>query len=103
VGKLAKTPELDNWVDALPAGLKARWNACIVYRAAVHMHQERGFPVGKSIASALNWARAIVATGHVKQWPGSGPVNGISVAQCAAALAIWEEMKAYARAHKGKG
>lgn len=67
------------------------------------MHREQGFPVGKAIASALNWARAIVATGHVKQWPGSGPVNGISVAQCAAALAIWEKMKAYARAHKGQG
>lgn len=103
MGQLEKVPGVQNWVDALPAGLKARWNASIVYRAAVHMHKERGMSVGHSIASALNWARAIVATGHVKQWPGSGPVNGISVAQCAAALAVWAEMKAYARAHKGKG
>jgi hypothetical protein len=90
-----------NWVDKLPAGLKSRWNASIVYRAAVHMHKERGMPVGMAIASALNWARHIVKTGDVKQWPGPQTVNPKSVAECAAALATWEAMKAHARATKG--
>jgi hypothetical protein len=103
LGKLAKTPQLDNWVDHLPAGIKAAWHRSIVYRAAVHMHRERGMAVGHAIASALNWARHIVRTGDVKQWPGPQQVNPKSVAECAAALAIWETMKAYARAHKGKG
>ena len=60
-------------------------------------------PVGKAIASAINWCKHIAATGDVKQWPGPQQVNPKSVAECQAALAIWAEMKAYARAHKGKG
>lgn len=102
MGKLSKTPQLDNWIDRLPAGLKAAWHRSIVYRAAVHMHFERGMPVGKAIASALNWARHIVATGDVKQWPGPQQVNPKSVAECVAALATWEKMKAHARASRGK-
>lgn len=100
MGKLEKVPGIQNWVDRLPSGLKARWHRSIVYRAAVHMHQERGMAVGHSIASALNWARHIVATGDVKQWPGPQQVNPKSVAECAAALAIWAEMRAHAKANK---
>jgi len=103
MGKLSKTPEKDNWIDYLPAGLKAAWHASIIYRAAVHMHRERGMPVGKAIASAINWCKHIAATGDVKQWPGPQNVNPKSVAECVAALGVWAEMKAYARAHKGKG
>lgn len=101
MGKLSKTPELDNWIDRLPAGMKAAWHRSIVYRAAVHMHQERGMAVGHAIASALNWARHIVRTGDVKQWPGPQTVNPKSVAECVAALALWESMKAHARSSKG--
>lgn len=100
MGKLSKTPELDNWIDRLPAGLKARWHRSIVYRAAVHMHRERGMAVGHAIASALNWARHIVRTGDVKQWPGPQQVNPKSVAECVSALATWEAMKAAARAQR---
>lgn len=100
MGQLAKTPQADNWIDRLPAALKAAWNRSIVYRAAVHMHRERGMAVGHAIASALNWARFIVRTGDVKQWPGPQEVNPKSVAECAAALAIWEQMKAAAKASR---
>lgn len=101
MGKLEKVPGVQNWVDRLPAGLKARWHKSIIYRAAVHMHFERGMPVGKAIASAINWARHIVATGDVKQWPGPQQVNPKSVGECVSALATWEAMKAHARASKG--
>jgi hypothetical protein len=36
-----------------------------------------------------------VATGDVKQWPGPQSVNPASVAECSAALTLWEAMKAY--------
>lgn len=102
MGELAKTPQADNWIDRLPASLKARWHKTIVYRAAKHMHFERGMAPGHAIASALNWARHIVRTGDVKQWPGPQAVNPTSVAECAAALSVWEAMKASAKASKGK-
>lgn len=60
-------------------------------------------PVGMAIASAINWAKHIARTGDVKQWPGPQQVNPKSVAECVAALALWETMKAHARASKGKG
>jgi hypothetical protein len=101
VGKLAKTPELDNWIDKLPAALKARWHRSIIYRAAVHMHRERGMPVGMAIASAIRWCQHIAATGDVKQWPGPQNVNPKSRAECVAALAVWSAMKAAAKASKG--
>jgi hypothetical protein len=100
MGKLEKVPGKQNWIDHLPPAMKAAWHASIVYRAAVHMHRERGMPVGKSIASALNWARHIARTKDVKQWPGPQTVNPKSVAECVAALALWESMKKYARVHK---
>lgn len=101
MGELAKTPQIDNWIERLPAGLRARWHRSIIYRAAVHMHR-KGMPAGKAIASAINWARHIVSTGDVKQWPGPQQVNPKSVAECASALATWEAMKAAAKASKGK-
>lgn len=80
----------------MPAGLRAEWERSIIYRAAVHMVNERGMGVGHAIASAINWAKHIVATGDVKQWPGPQRVRPTSVAECAAALAVWERMKAAA-------
>lgn len=67
------------------------------------MHRERGMEPGHAIASAKNWCQHIVDTGDVKQWPGPQRVNPKSVAECAAALAIWERMKAHARRSKDKG
>lgn len=103
MGALEKVPGKQNWIDHLPAALKAAWNKCIIYRAAVHMHRERGMAVGHAIASAINWAEHIVATGDVKQWKGPQNVNPASVGECAAALSIWAQMKAYARAHPSGG
>ena len=92
-----------NWIDKLPAALKARWHRSIIYRAAVHMHRERGMSPGHAIASAINWCRHIARTGDVKQWPGPQRVRPSSVAECAAALATWNAMRAWARAHRKKG
>jgi len=100
MGDLARTPEIDNWIDRLPAALKTRWHKTIIYRAARHMAFDRGMEPGHAIASALNWARHIVATGDVKQWKGPQQVNPGSVAECSAGLAVWAEMRASARAHK---
>ena len=56
---------------------RAAWNRSIIYRAAIHMVDEHGMPVGTAIASAINWARHICDTGDVKQW--RGPHAGCSL------------------------
>lgn len=94
---LDKSPR-KNWIEDLPAGLRAAFDRSIIYRAAVHMHQERGMAVGHAIASAINWAKHICATGDVKQWPGPQSVRPKSQAECCAAVALWESMKAAAKA-----
>lgn len=103
MGQLERVPGVQNWIERLPGGLRAEWNASIIYRAAVHMVNDRGMPVGKAIASAINWCKHIVATGDVKQWPGTQHVRPSSVAECAAALALWGRMRAAAHAaRKGR-
>lgn len=101
MGQLERVPGIQNWIERLPAAMKAAWNRSIIYRAAVHMVNERGMAVGHAIASAINWCKYIAATGDVKQWPGPQHVRPTSVAECVAALALWESMKAYAHSHKG--
>jgi len=101
VGALEKVPGEQNWVDRLPAGLKAKWHSSIIYRAAKHMHFERGMEVGHAIASAINWCKHIARTRDVKQWPGPQVVNPKSVSECVSALATWEAMKAWAAANPG--
>lgn len=103
MGALAKTAKADNWIERLPAGMRAAWNASIIYRAAKHLHFERGMPVGKAIATSINWCRSTVASGDIKNWPGKQNVNAGSLGEMVAALALWDSMKAYAHAHKGKG
>jgi hypothetical protein len=100
MGQLERVPGVQNWIERLPASMRAAWQRSIIYRAAVHM-VERGMAVGHAIASAINWARHIVRTGDVKQWPGPQRVRPTSVAECVAALALWAEMRVYAHAHKG--
>lgn len=101
MGVLAKTAPLDNWIDRLPAGMKAAWHKSIVYRCAVHLHRERGYEAGHAIATALNWCRSTLATGDIKNWPGKQTVNPGSLAEMAAALALWQAMRAWAKSHKG--
>lgn len=104
MGALEKKPGgPDNWIERLPKSMQVAWNRSIVYRAAVHLHRERGYTPGHAIATALNWARSTLASGDVRNWPGRQNVNAKSLAEMAAALSLWEAMKAYARAHKGKG
>lgn len=93
MGRLEKVPGKQNWIDKLDPVMTLRWHRSIIYRAAVHMHEEQGMEVGHAIASAINWCRHIVATGDVKQWKGSQQVNPASVAECASALVLWEQMK----------
>lgn len=102
MGQLAKTAAADNWIDRLPAGMRAAFDKSIIYRAAVHLHRERGFEAGHAIATAINWCRSTVASGDIKNWPGKQAVNPGSLGEMAAALALWESMRAYARAHKSK-
>lgn len=99
VGVLAKTAAVDNWIERLPAPMRAAWNKSIIYRAAVHLHRERGYSAGRAIATAINWARSTVAAGDIKNWPGKQNVNARSLAEMVAALALWESMKAYANSH----
>lgn len=94
MGKLERVPGKQNWIERLPAPTIAAWHRSIIYRAAVHMVEERGMPVGRAIASAINWARHICTTGDVKQWKGPQQVSPKSRAECCAALALWEKMKA---------
>lgn len=101
MGELERVPGVQNWIERLPAGIKAEWNHSIIYRAAVHMNRERGMPVGHAIASAINWAKHICKTGDVKQWKGPQTVKPTSVTQCCAAVALWESMRAIAKADNG--
>lgn len=101
MGVLSRTPQIDNWIDRLPAGMKAAWGKSIIYRCAVHLFRERGYEPGRAIATAINWCRSTLATGDVKNWPGKQVVNAGSLGEMAAALALWESMKAHAKAHKG--
>lgn len=101
MGALERVPGVQNWIEKLPAGMRAAWNKSIIYRAAVHLNRERGMAPGHAIATAINWCKSTLASGDVKNWPGKQAVNPGSLAEMAAALALWESMKAYAKAHKG--
>ena len=98
MGALAKVPGKQNWIEELSPATRAAWHRSIVYRAAVHMHRERGIPVGQAIPYALNWARHICRTRDVKQWKGPQSVNPKSWQECCAALVLWQAMRAEAKA-----
>lgn len=95
---LERVPGKQNWIDRLPTALKRRWHRSVIYRAAKHMVADSGMPVGIAIASAINWARHICRTGDVKQWRGRQDVRPQNRAEACAAVAIWNTMKATARA-----
>lgn len=101
MGVLAKTAAVDNWIERLPDGMRAAWGKSIIYRCAVHLHTERGYAPGRAIATAISWCRSCLASGDVVNWPGPQRINPKSLGEMAAALALWESMKAYAKAHKG--
>lgn len=98
---LARVPGKQNWIERLPAPMRAAWRRSIIHRAAEHMHFERGMPVGIAIASAINWAKHICTTGDVKQWRGPQQVRPKARAETCAAVALWTAMKAASRAQRG--
>lgn len=102
MGALEKVPGKQNWLEHLPAPMRKAWERSIIYRSATHQHREKGIPVGTAIASAINWAKHICATGDVKQWKGPQNVKPSSRAECCAAVALWESMKATANAKRTK-
>jgi len=97
MGALEKVPGKQNWLERLPAPMRAAWNRSIIYRAALHMYRERGMPVHVAIPSAINWAKHMCATGDVKSWKGPQQVSPKSRAEACAAVALWNSMKAAAK------
>lgn len=89
-----------NWLDQLPAPLKRAWHKSWIYRAAKHLHYEKGMPRGRAIAVAVNAAKKGAASGDLN-FPGLQQVNPKSRAEMVAAVATWEAMKKAARAKKG--
>lgn len=87
-----------NWVEE-QGGLPR-----YIERIACHLHFEKKNETGQAIATAVNVAKKMCATGDL-EWPGLQHVNPGSRAEACAAVAHWEAMKAAAHARsaaKGK-
>ena len=93
MGALERTPGVQNWVDE--AGGLPRY----IERIAIHLHG-KGMSISHAIATAVNAAKKMCATGDVS-WPGLQHINAGSRAEACAAVAQWEKMKAEAKAKKG--
>jgi len=89
-GVLEKKPGVQNWVDRVGGFPPGNW----IYRCAIHLHA-KGFTVGHALATAINAAKKACATGDLN-WPGWQGINMKSRAECCAAVAQWEAMKARA-------
>ena len=89
-GVLEKVPGKQNWVDRVGGFPPGNW----IYRCAIHLHA-KGFTVGHALATAINAAKKACATGDLN-WPGWQGINMKSRAECCAAVAQWEAMKARA-------
>jgi hypothetical protein len=92
VGRLDWSPG-KNWIED-EGGLPG-----YIERIAVHLVQ-KGMPRARAIATAINAAKKMCATGDLN-WPGLQNVNPGSRAEACAAVARWEAMKASARAKRG--
>lgn len=102
--KLAKAtgaalPSLDrsagsNWVQQT-GGLPS-----LIDRAAKHLHYERGRTISAAIATAVNWAKKMCASGTA--FGGKVKVSGKAQAAACAAVAEWEAKKAKAKVTKRK-
>lgn len=82
----------DNWIER-QGGLPR-----YIERIAIHLH-EKGMPISHAIATAVNAAKKMCATGDLN-WPGLQSVNPGSRAEACAAVARWEAMKVAARAER---
>lgn len=87
----------DNWVEQV-GGLPQ-----YIDRIARHLHYERGYPISRAIAVAVNTVKRWARRGKVVKWgdPNNKHVTTITAAQAAAAVAEWEAKKAKARALPG--
>ena len=90
MGQLDRSPR-SNWVER-GGGLPS-----YIERIAVHLVNEKGMTASHAIATAVNAAKRMCATGDLN-WPGLQNVNPGSRAQACAAVAQWEALKATARA-----
>lgn len=82
---------LANWVE------KAGGLPSYIKRIATHLEKQPGFDKSRAIATAVNAAKRMCATGDTN-WPGRQEVNPGSRAQACAAVAEWE-----AKRGAGKG
>jgi hypothetical protein len=77
----------ENWVD------KAGGLPSYIERIAKHLHYEKGMPIGRAIAVAVNACKRMCATGDLN-FPGVQNVNAGSRAEACKAVAEWEAKKA---------
>lgn len=97
MGRLSKTPGKQNWLEHLPAPTRAAWHRSWIYRAAIDLHEQKGMPVGRAIAVAVNAAKKGCATGDLN-WSGRQSVNPKSRAEMCAAVTLWNAMRAQSKA-----
>lgn len=79
-----------NWVE------KAGGLPKYIERIAKHLHYEKGMPIGRAIAVAVNVVKKMCASGELN-FPGRQSANPKSRAQACAAVASWEKKKASAK------
>lgn len=94
MGALERVPGVQNWLDEV-GGLPR-----YIERIALHLHGEKGMTISHAIATAVNAAKKMCATGDLN-WPGLQHVNMGSRAEACAAVAEWEAKKAKAKVTKG--
>lgn len=92
MGALDQSPR-SNWVEE-QGGLPR-----YIERIALHL-KAKGMPTSRAIATAINAAKRMCATGDLN-WKGLQQVNPGSRAEACAAVARWEAMKAAAKAKRG--
>lgn len=97
IGRMAKVPLLNkpgvtNWVEKFNALPKGSW----IRRAAEHL-KGKGMADGHAIATAVNAAEKLCATGDLN-WPGIQSANAGSRAEACAAVAVWKAAAARAKA-----
>lgn len=92
MGRLATPGGQKNWIEGLSPATREAWHRSWIYRAAVHMHEDKGMPVGRAIATAVNAAKWGCATGDLN-FKGPQSVNPRSRAEMCAAVALWNKMR----------
>lgn len=94
MGKLERVPGKQNWVDN--AGGLPKY----IERIAVHLHEEKGYDIGRSIAVAVNACKRMCASGDLN-FKGTQNVNAKSRSEACAAIAEWNEKRMKAKVKKG--